>query len=138
MAAAMSTLGKWLDPVSKRATAEAWGLIRHDLWSWANASPAFQRGMAARSKAKRAAAKSVPESAARMRVQGKPAYVVTIGAVPVSDTQHTSQDAAEAFARAFSREHPGITVDVRTAISRDKLSHYREGKRVHRNSGRPA
>jgi hypothetical protein len=123
-------LDKWLSSVAKKATAESWKHIRYELWSLANASPAFQKAMAQRSKEKQAAIKAIPEVAARQKRTPKPTYVVTIGTTLVSDDVYATEAAAMRAARAFSLSHPGTLVDVRTAIAREKLGHYLDGKSV--------
>lgn len=128
--AAMSVLDKWLGPVAKRADVEHWQQIRFQLWSLANSSSKYQKAMAQKSKEKQAAIRATPEAAARQKRLAKPAYIVTIGNVPVSDDLFTSEAAAKKAARDFSISHLNILVDVRTAISKDKRAHYRSGKSV--------
>lgn len=126
----MSTLDKWLSLVAKRATPEKWQHLRYQLWSWANMSPAFQKAMAQRSKERQASIKAVPEARERQKRTARPTFVVTIGTTPISDEVFTSEAEASKVARAFSVEHKGVLVDVRTAIAKDKRGHFRDGKRV--------
>ena len=134
--AALNVLEKWLAPVAKRATVDNWQSIRHRLWGLANASPVFQRAMSARASERRAAIASVPEALARRgKGASRPAYVVTIGTTRVSDDAYASEAEAAKVARAFSATHPGILVDVRTAVAKEKRRRYRDGKAapIHRN-----
>lgn len=129
--AALTILKKWAEPVAKRSTAAAWSSARRDFWSLANASPAFQKEGAARSKARRAEAAAA--EAAGIIPKGKKqkvSFELVIGGTKISDTVYTTEASAKAAAKTFSREHPTFVVDVRTVLGKERRARFRAGKSV--------
>ena len=129
--AALTILKKWAEPVAKRSTAAAWSGVRRDFWSLANASPAFQKDNAARSKARRAEEASLI-AAGIIPVKGKQkvTFELVIGGTPISEEVYTSKAAADKAAKAFSLAHAPVVVDVRTVLGKERRSRFRAGKSV--------
>lgn len=128
-AAALTILKKWAGPVAKRSTAQAWAGNRYELWSMANASPAFQKAMAARSKARKAEI-AAAQAAGAIPKRGKQAvtFELVIGGVPVSGETYTTKAAADKAAKAFSLANRGAVVDVRTVQGKERRSRFRDGR----------
>ena len=130
-AAALTILLKWAAPVAKRSTAAAWSGVRTQLWSLANAAPAFQKDMAARSKARKAEI-AAAEAAGIIPKRGKlkVTFELVIGGTPVSDTVYATEASAKTAAKVFSREYPTVVVDVRTVAGKERKARFRAGKSV--------
>lgn len=129
LSAATAVMQNWLYIVSERATPEAWGKFRGQLWTWANASPNFQKAMAVKSK-ERAAATRAHKAAESALAPTSAGYVVRVGDHVVARTE-TEAEAAKKAAR-FSLQHPDDVVDVRR-VSGQRLVSYRGGKKARLN-----
>ena len=128
--AALTILQKWAAPVAKQSTAQAWAGHRYELWSLANASPAFQKQMAARSKARKAEIAAAEKAGvlparARTRVQ----FETVIGGVPFGET-YSTEAAADKAAKAFTLANRDAVVDVRTVVGKERRSRWRNGRRL--------
>ena len=128
--AALTILKKWAGPVANRSTAAAWSGVRTDLWSLANAAPAFQKDMAARSKARRAEI-AAAEAAGIIPKRGKlkVTFELVIGGAPL-DKVFAREAAAEKYAEAFTTKYPGKVVDVRTTLGKERKSRWYNGKKI--------
>lgn len=129
-AAALTILKKWAGPVAKRSTAAAWAEVRRQFWSLANASPAFQKAGAARSKARRAEAAAAEAAGIIPKgVKQKVSFELVIGGTPL-DKVFDREAAAEKYAEAFTTKYPGKLVDVRTTLGKERKSRWYNGKKI--------